>query len=41
MVIQVFSFKNVKQLETEHCSLHHDFALKLVCQKMIEIDLDR
>ncbi len=33
-------FKNVKQLETQRCSLHHAFALKLVCQKIIKIDLD-
>ncbi len=40
MVIQVFTLENVKQLETQHRLLHRSFALKLVCQKMIEIDVD-
>ncbi len=40
MVIQVFTFKNVKYMESQHCLWHHTFALKLVCQNIIEIDLD-
>ncbi len=30
----------IAQLETQHCSLHHAFTVRLVCQTMIEIDLD-
>ncbi len=36
----VFTFENVKQLETQHCSLHQGFVLKLVYQKLFECDLD-
>ncbi len=35
----VFTFKIVKQLEAQHGSLHQAFALKLVCQKCLNVTL--
>ncbi len=35
MVVQAFTFKSIKQLKTQH----HAFALKLVGQKKVTLDL--
>ncbi len=39
VVVQVYTFKIVKQLDTQRCSLHQVFALKFVRQTISECDL--
>ncbi len=41
MVIQVFTFKHINQLETQHCSLHHVFALKFDMTHLHKMPYDK